>query len=68
MGHIIQENRPVGRPKEGAQSRSVERKIRIEPYVDEQLTIVCSYLGITKSEAIRRGIIMFLKEAEKIIY
>lgn len=72
MGHIIQEeeqpHRPVGRPKEGAQSRSIERKIRLEPYLDEHLSIVCNYLGISKSEAIRRGIMMFLKEAEKIIY
>lgn len=71
MGHIIHDEpsrRPVGRPKEGAQSRSIERKIRLEPYLDEHLTIVCSYLGISKSEAIRQGIKMFLKEAEKIIY
>lgn len=71
MGHIIHEEpsrRPVGRPKEGAQSRSVERKIRLEPYLDEQLTYVSRYLGISKSEAIRRGIMMFLREAEKVIY
>ncbi len=68
MGHIIPENRPVGRPKEGTQSRSIERKIRLEPYLDEQLGIACSYMGITKSEAIRQGIKLFLKEAEKIIY
>lgn len=61
-------HRPVGRPKEGVQSKSVERKIRIEPYMEEQLTYVCRYLGISKAEAIRRGIMMFLKEAEKIIY
>ena len=70
MGHIIDDepSRPVGRPKEGEQSRSVERKIRIEPYLDEHLSIACNYLGISKSEAIRQGIRMFLKEAEKIIY
>ena len=71
MGHIIQDEqptRPVGRPKEGAQSRSIERKIRLEPYLDEHLSIACKYLGISKSEAIRQGIKLFLKEAEKIIY
>lgn len=71
MGHIIHDEpsrRPVGRPKEGAQSRSIERKIRLEPYLDEQLGIVCQYLGIAKSEAIRQGIRLFLKEAEKEIY
>lgn len=71
MGHIIHDEpsrRPVGRPKEGAQSRSIERKIRLEPYLDEQLGIICQYLGIAKSEAIRQGIRLFLKEAEKEIY
>ncbi len=72
MGHIIDEHdvprRPVGRPKESSQTRSVEKKIRIEPYLDEQLTIVCTYLGISKSEAIRQGIQLFLKEAKKLIY
>lgn len=66
MGHIIQ--RPVGRPKEGVQTRSVEVKIRLEPYLDEHLQIACNCLGISKSEAIRQGIKLFLKEAEKIIY
>lgn len=68
MGHkIIEElpRRPAGRPKEGVETRSVERKIRIEPYLDEELTIACRYLGITKSEAIRQGIRLFLKEAHK---
>lgn len=60
--------RPVGRPREGAETRSIERKIRLEPYLDEQLTIVCRKLGITRAEGIRHGIRLFLKEAHKIIY
>ena len=71
MGHKIDDEmprRPVGRPKEGPQSRSVERKIRIEPYLDEHLGAVCSYLGISKSEGIRQGISLFIQEAEKIMY
>ena len=73
MGPIINKEddlpkRPVGRPKEGAEIRSVERKIRLEPYLDEHLGIVCRYLGITKAEGIRQGIRLFVKEAEKQIF
>lgn len=60
--------RPVGRPRDGAEARTVERKVRLEPYQDEQLTIVCQQLGITRAEGIRQGIWLFLKEAHKIIY
>lgn len=60
--------RPVGRPKEGVETRSIERKIRLEPYLDEHLGIVCNYLGITKSEGIRQGVRLFVKEAEKQIF
>lgn len=60
--------RPVGRPRDGAESKTIERKVRLEPYVDEQLTMVCQILEITRAEGIRRGIQMFLHEANKIIY
>ena len=60
--------RPVGRPKEGAETRSIECKIRMEPYLDDQLSMVCRVLGLSKSEAIRQGIKLFLKEAHKIIF
>ena len=71
MGHKITDDlpkRPVGRPKEGVEARSVERKIRLEPYLDEQLTIACRKLGITRAEGIRQGVRLFLNEAYKIIY
>lgn len=56
-----------GRPALGAESRSVERKIRLEPYLDENLAYVCRIFGISKSEAIRQGVILYLKEASRII-
>jgi len=58
-------SRPKGRPKEGIESRSVERKIRIEPYLDQELGRICRQLGISRSEAIRQGVQLFLKEARK---
>ena len=60
--------RPVGRPQEGAEKRSIERKIRLEPYLDEHLEIACRYLGITRAEGIRQGIRLFIKEAESQIF
>ena len=58
-------HRPKGRPVEGAETRSICRQLRIEPYLDQELSRVCHILGINKSEAIRQGIQLFLKEARK---
>ena len=70
MSHKITEipTRPVGRPREGAENRSETIKFRIEPYVGERLTIVCRTLGVSKSEAARQGLLMYLREAEKVIH
>lgn len=57
-----------GRPSLGSESRSIERKIRLEPYLDEKIGYVSRLFGISKSEVIRQGIIMYLNHAEKIIY
>lgn len=57
--------RPKGRPQEGIEPRSIERKIRIEPYLDQELGRVCVLLGISKSEAIRQGVQLFLMEAKR---
>lgn len=70
MSHINNEipKRPIGRPKEGAEKRSIFIRFRLEPHLDQRLTVVCAYLGISKSSAIRQGIQMFLREAEKTMY
>lgn len=49
-----------GRPVYGVQPKTVERKIRLEPYLDEQLTIICRSVGISRAEGIRQGIMMFI--------
>ena len=56
-----------GKPISGIEAKSVERKIRLEPYLDKQLTAACKELRISRSEAIRQGIQLFLKEADKVI-
>lgn len=57
-------HRPKGRPVEGAERRTVCRQVRLEPYLDQELGRVCHLLGATKSEAIRQGILLFLREAK----
>ena len=47
---------------------SVFIRFRLEPHLDQQLTATCAYLGISKSNAIRQGVQMFLREAEKMMY
>lgn len=64
----IIDKRPVGRPTEGAEARTVDCKFRLEPSLNEELTIKCKTLGITKAQAIRRGIRLFIREANKHIY
>lgn len=57
-----------GRPVYGVQGKSKERKIRIEPFLDEQLVLICRSLGIPVSEGIRIGIQLFIKEYGKQYY
>lgn len=54
-----------GRPISGAEKRSVTINIRIEPYLNEKLDYICKLLGVSKSEAIRQGMMLYLNEAEK---
>lgn len=71
MSHIIDDSipsRPAGRPMEGAEKRSQFIRFRLEPYMERRLSATCRYLGISKSAAIRHGIQLFLKEAERIMY
>lgn len=56
-----------GRPSTGVESKSIERKFRIEPYIDHRLTEVCRTLGINRSEAIRQGVLLFLREANRLM-
>lgn len=55
-----------GKPISGVEAKSVERKIRLEPYLDKQLAAACKDLRISRSEAIRQGIQLFLRAADKV--
>lgn len=66
MSHEIPK-RPVGRPREGAEIRTKTLRLRIEPYLYEKLTMVCRIFGIPKAEALRQGLLMYLKEAERLM-
>ena len=54
-----------GRPVYGAQAKTVDRKVRIEPYIDEELTYICRVIGITRAEGIRQGILLFIREFKR---
>lgn len=56
---------PRGRPLTGAEPKTAMIKLRLEPYLDEQLTWICRQLGITKSQAIRQGIRLLIREYTK---
>ena len=64
MGPINDKTGP-GRPVYGVEAKTVERKIRIEPYLDDQLTWICRKLGITRAAGIRQGIRLFIREYSK---
>ena len=66
MSHEIP-TRPVGRPREGAENRTQTLRLRIEPYLYERLVMVCRTFGITNAEALRQGLLMYLKEAERLM-
>ena len=53
-----------GRPTTGIEEKTIVRNLRIEPYLDARLTCVCKMLKISRSEAMRQGIILFLQETE----
>lgn len=56
-----------GRPVIGAEKRSVICNIRLEPYIEKRLACTCKALGISKSEAIRQGILMYLDTMDKLM-
>lgn len=65
MGNINTEYKVRGRPVYGAEAKTIERKFRIEPYMDDQLTWICLRLAISRSEAIRQGIKLLIREYKK---
>ena len=57
-----------GRPPVGSESKSETVKFRIEPTLKDELTYACRVHGITITEGIRRGILMFIKETSRRYY
>ena len=57
--------RSKGRPIQDREKKSHSRVIRFEPYMDERLTYTCRVLGISMSDAIRQGVILFLRATEE---
>lgn len=66
-GHNDQPER-TGRPVSGIEAKSVTIKFRIEPVLRDELIYACRKVGIPMAEGIRRGIMLFIKEAQKYYY
>ena len=50
-----------GRPITGAEAKSKELKIRIEPVLYNELVDVCEKAGVPVSHGVRTGILLFIK-------
>lgn len=57
-----------GRKIDGVEKRCVACNVRLEPYVSHRLEQICKIFGINRSEAIRQGIMLYIKEAEKLVF
>lgn len=55
---------PAGRPP-SKNPKSIDLKVRIEADVSEKLDAYCEAHGITRAEAIRRGIHLLLAAEQK---
>ena len=55
---------PAGRPP-SKNPKSIDLKVRIESDVSEKLEAYCEEHGITRAEAIRRGIHLLLAAEQK---
>ena len=58
----------MGRPILGGEAKSVEVKIRIEPYLHRQMTTVCKQLNMTRSAFIRYAIEQLIKSVRHHYY
>ena len=50
-----------GRPVDGMEAKSKDLKIRIEPFLYEELVSVCRKIGVPISQGVRSGIVMFIR-------
>jgi len=54
-----------GRPPTGYEPKSKLMKFYVEPTIYGELKMVCTMVGISVAEGIRRGIMMFINEVKK---
>ena len=57
--------RKRGRPVEGTERRSVIRGARIEKTLDDEFVYACQILGVSYTEGVRQGILLFIREVAK---
>lgn len=57
-----------GRPLTGISPKDQVIKFRIEPWLYEELTYTCRMVGISRAEAIRQGIKIWIAQVRKTHY
>ena len=59
---------PRGRPVTGISPKDQTIKFRIEPWLLDELTYTCRMVGVTRAEAIRQGIKIWIKQIRQTYY
>lgn len=57
-----------GRPVTGISAKEQTIKLRIEPWLYEELTYTCRMVGISRAEAIRQGIKIWIRNIRQTKY
>ena len=57
-----------GRPVQGITPKEQTIKFRIEPWLYEELTYTCRMVGISRAEAIRQGIKIWIRNIRQSKY
>ena len=55
----------MGRPIKGGEAKSIEVKIRVEPYLVKQMDMACKQLNMTRSAFIRYAIEQLIRVAKQ---
>lgn len=61
-------NKKAGRPVYGSEPKRQYRGVRLEPSLDTEFVYACRTVGISYTEGIRRGIILFIREVRNHYY
>ena len=62
------DKRKRGRPISGTEQRGVYRGMRLEKSLDDEFVYACRTLGVSITEGLRQGVILFIQYVRKRYY